>query len=175
MIALQAVDPEILSALQDLGKTAALTALGLISTALTIGAAYLSKRLISWIEAKQEKAKADARTAESTAHLEAFKCVSQKLDTWSTNAIRQVEQTVVRKLKRENNWNAETAKMALDTAVDVMKQQAGNVGMNELQQCTGHAVAGIESMFRTWIEAKNAATGTGSKSPISPIVTMPDA
>lgn len=170
MIALQAIDPEILSAIQDLGKTAALAAIGLISLGLTIGSAYLSKRFVAWIEAKQQKALSDARTAESAAHLEAFKCVSQKLDTWAENAIRQVEQTVVRKLKREKNWNADTAKMALDTAVDVMKQQAGDSGMAELQQCTGQAVKGIEALFRTWIEAKNA--DRGEKNDDSPIVPM---
>lgn len=170
MIALHAVDPEILAQIQELGKTAIITAIGLIGTGLTILSAYLTRRLVAWIQAKEQKALADANTAQSTAHLAAFKCVAQKLDTWSENAIKQVEQGLVRKLKREKKWNAETAKGALDTAVEIMKQQAGTAGMAELQQCTGHAVEGIESLFRTWIEAKNA--DKGEKSDESPIVPM---
>lgn len=147
-------DPEIVSAAQELAKTAVLAVLGFLGTATTIGLAIASKRIIGWFNAKIEKAKAEAKGAESVAHYEAMKCVTQKLDTWSTTAVAEVEQTLVRQLKADKTWDPNTALEARDTAVEIMKRHAGEGGLSELQQCTGLALPGIEGMFRTWVETK---------------------
>lgn len=148
------VDPEIVGAAQNLLKTAVLALLGFLGTAASIGLTVARKRIMAWVTAKANKAQSDAKGSESSAHYEAMRCVVLKLDTWSTHAVAEVEQTLVRQLKADKKWNTETALEARDTAVEIMTRHAGDHGLSELQQCTGLGLQGVLGMFRTWIESK---------------------
>lgn len=164
------VDPQIVEEIQAVIQTFILGVLGLLGTGATLGIVFLRAKLVTYIDGKSKQAEAEGRSAESTAHLEAFNCVVGKLDTWSTAAVQQVEQTVVRHLKKEKKWNVDTARGARDTAVDVMTELAGETGLAELETCTGKTSEAILSMFRTWIEMKVADAGsTDTDAPIVPM------
>lgn len=164
------IDPQIVAEAQSLIQTFILGVLGLLATGVTLGIGFLHAKISTYIQGKSKRAEAEGRSAESAAHLEAFNCVVGKLDTWSTAAVKQVEQTLVRKLKKEKKWDGETARLARDTAVDVMTELAGETGLAELQTCTGKTSKAIVSMFRTWVEMKVA--DAGSKSADAPVVDM---
>lgn len=168
------IDPEILAQGQALLKTVILGLIAVLGTASAVGIAFLRVRIVAYINGKTEKAKAEGKSAEAIAHLEAFKCVVAKLDSWSTAAVAEVEQTLVRQLKKEEGqWNVQTARQARDTAVDVMKRLAGDQGIAELETCTGKTKEAIFTMFRTWVELK--VSGSGGEAANSPVVPMDDA
>lgn len=164
---MQILTPEVLEVLNTALVAVLIALLGALSLAARKLIALGSGKLIAWLDAK-------ARETESKAHLAALTCVTEKLETWSTAAVAEVEQTLVRQLKRDDKWNDTTARLARDTAVDIMRRHAGPLGMAELKQCTGLAQEVIEGMFRTWIEKKVASMGTASNplSPKRPVVPL---
>jgi hypothetical protein len=171
------VGPEILVEAQSLFETVILAALGALGTIFTVGMAFLSRRIVAWFDAKAKKAKADAKSAEAGAHYEALKCMTEKLETLSTTAVAEVEQTLVRQFKSEpQGWNAETALRARDTAVEVMTRHAGEKGLAAMMECSGLARDALLGMFRTWVEMKVGQSSTKDKSPPlgkgAPIVSM---
>ena len=145
-------NPQIQSALQTIILTIIVTLGGLV-TAL-IG--FASKKALRWLEGK--------------AHASTFECAIGKLTTITQNAVDEVEQTLVRQLKADNKWNADTAKEARDTAVGIAKRHLGEDGLKELAGCLGHAEESLEGMFRTYVEKHVRAMGTTNGK--SPVVAM---
>lgn len=160
-----AADPVIADAWQSTMQTVVLAVIGLLGTVLTGLITIGSRKLLAWLDAK-------AKSSGSEAHYAAFKCATEKLSTWSRSAVDEVEQTVVRKLKRQDKWNKETARMARNTAVDVMVRHAGDQGLAELEQCLGVGREVVLGMFRTWVEKQVRADGSSGDK--SPIVSMGD-
>ena len=158
-------DPVVADAWQATMQTVVLAVISLLGTLLTALIGVGSKKLMQWLDAR-------AKASGSEAHYAAFKCATEKLSTWSRSAVDEVEQTIVRKLKREDKWDKNTARGARDTAVDVMTRHAGEQGMAELQECLGVTKDVVLGMFRTWIEKQVRADGSSGNG--SPIVSMGD-
>ena len=143
-------------ALQAAMQTIVLSVLSLLGTVITGAVAWMASYAKQWLEGK--------------AHAATFQCAVNKLETVTKNAVDEVEQTLVRQLKADGKWNAETAREARDTAVDVAKRQLGEKGMEELEGCLGHAREAIEGMLRTYVEKQ--VRGHGNSGSDSPIVAM---
>ena len=160
-----ASDPVVVDAWQSTLQTVVLAVIGLLGNVITGLITVGSGKIMKWLDAK-------SKASGSEAHYAAFKCATEKLSTWSRSAVDEVEQTVVRKLKRENKWDKGTARMARDTAVEVMTRHAGEHGMAELQDCLGVGKDVVLGMFRTWIEKQVRDDGSSGNG--SPIVAMGD-
>lgn len=136
---------ELLDALNSAALVVLLALISAIALTLRKVVNLGSERLVAWIDAR-------AKTEESNAHLAALECVTRKLSTWAQTAVVELEQTLVRSLKREGKWNETTAREVRDAAVEVMKRHAGPAGLAELQKCTGLDMEVLEGMMRTYIE-----------------------
>lgn len=145
-------DPQIQSALQTV-ILAVIVALGGVVTALITLA---SKKILKWLNGK--------------AHAATFQCAIGKLEMLTKNAVDEVEQTLVRQLKADDKWDADTAKEARDTAVRIAKRHFGDKGLKELASCMGHTAGSIDGMLRTYVEKHVRAMGTTNGS--SPVVSM---
>lgn len=159
--------PEGVATLQSVVLALFLAALTAVSLVIRKGIAAGSAAAVKWIEAK-------AAETESSAHYAALKCLTSRLDTLSTNAVAEVEQTLVRKFKKQGKWDSKSARMARDTAVDVMRRQLGEQGMEELKQCSGLAKEAIIGMFRTWVERKVSEQGSTTDAPVVAMGDNPD-
>jgi len=158
-------DPELLAEAQSLFRTIILGVLALLGSLLAVGIPLVSKKISTWLEAKGKGAKASAA-------LKALQCFNEKLRTLATSAVAEVEQTLVRQLKADGTWNAETAMKARDTAVEVMTRHAGENGLAALKECGGMALPALMGVFRTWVEMIVGETGAKGKN--APIVPMND-
>lgn len=97
----------------------------------------------------------------SLSHSAAFKCATQKIFHHAQLAVDEIEQTVVRQLKADGQWDRDTARMARDQAVAVIKHHLGEVGLNELKDCLGLGLDDLEGMFRSYVEAAVKRTSNG--------------
>ena len=138
-------DPQILEALRGLLSTFILGLVSLLAAAMVAGLALGRKKLNAWVSSK-------VASAESDAHYDAFECATGKLETLTKNAVLEVEQTLVRQLKADKKWDAETAVEARDAAVAVALNHLGSQGMGELEKCLGHGPDIINGMLRTYVE-----------------------
>ena len=118
--------------------------------------------LVSW------GAKSIKQWLDSKAHMASFSCATGKLETLVMGATMEMEQTLVRQLKEDDKWDAETAKMVRDTAVGIVKRQLGERGLEELKGCLGLALADIDGIIRTKIEAFVGQSGTGQGPVVAP-------
>jgi len=141
---------------QEMLQQVALGIVSLLGTVVTGLLAWASKSIKQWLEGK--------------AHAATFQCATDKLEVVTRNAVWEVEQTLVRQLKSEDNWNVETAKLARDTAVQTAVRHLGKHGLAELKGCLGQTQEVIEGMIRTYIEKH--VRGMGSSGDSSPIVGM---
>jgi len=140
---------------------AVLSALGLVIRK-TIGMA--SAAFAKWLESKSAE-------AESNAHYAAAKCLNTRLAEMSTNAVSEVEQTLVRRFKKMEKWDAVAARDARDAAIQSMKDQAGKAGMDEMMKCSGLARDALVGLFRTWVERRVNEAGTDRASTLeAPLV-----
>lgn len=169
-------DPEVVSQATELVRTLVLGVLGLLFTLVSAGLVWLRTRISTWVSAKVEKAKADAETAESTAHYEALRCFTETVGELAARAVDEVEQTMVRDLKENKKWSVDTAREARDTAVEIMVRHAGELRMERLQRCSGLGQDALVDLFRTYVESKirrdkssEKPAGLGAKSPVVPL------
>ncbi|PCJ22419.1 MAG: hypothetical protein COA94_09130 [Rickettsiales bacterium] len=107
---------------------------------------------------------------DSQAHMASFACASTKLASLASDAVLEVEQTLVKQLKNDEAWNADTAKTARDTAAAIVKRHLGTRGLAELRGCLGLALADIEGLIRTQIEVSVQRAGTAGRH--SPTVAL---
>ena len=145
-------DPHVQAVTQNI----ALTVLSALATVVTALVGMASKKILQWLDGK--------------AHAATFECAMSKIESVTKSAVDEVEQTVVRKLKSEDQWNAETAKGARDTAVLIAKNHLGQRGLKELEGCLGQAQDSIEGMLRTHVEKNVLRMGTSGNA--SPFVAM---
>lgn len=135
----------------ELAVTGALSLMAMVITGLI---SWGAKSLKQWLDSK--------------AHSASFSCATEKLETLSVGAVMEVEQALVRQLKADQEWNADTAKLARDTAVEIVKRQLGEKGLAELQGCLGLALSDIEGLIRTKVEAIVSSEGDG----MGPVVPL---
>lgn len=164
-------DPFVVSQAQELVKTLVLGLLGLLGTVFGVAILWVRTQATEWFNAKIEKAKSDAKTAESAAHYEAFRCFTERLTQLATKAVDEVEQTMVRELKADKKWNVDTARKARDTAVEIMVRHAGEDGLKELQHCGKIGLDALMGMFRTYVESE--VVRRGSSTPANAIGPKP--
>ncbi len=145
-------DPQTQAALQ----TVVLAVISLFGTVLAGLIGWVGTSLKKWLDGKANAA--------------AFKCAVTKIETVTGRAVAEVEQTLVRQLKADGQWDADTARKARDIAVDIAKRHLGKRGLIELAGCFGHAAESTEGMLRTYVE--NRVDRTGSTTKGSPIVGL---
>jgi hypothetical protein len=110
------------------------------------------------------------RWLESKSHGASFAGAIQKIETLTINAVDEVEQTLVRQLKADKEWNVGTAKQARDTAVSIAMRHLGTRGAAEVQSSLGLDREKLEGMLRTLVEKHVGSSGT--KSEESPKVAL---
>lgn len=133
-----------------------LSVIALAGSVITAILGLASRSLLRWLASKSHDA--------------SFNCAIQKMETLTINAVDEVEQTMVRQLKADKNWNQDTAKQARDTAVSIALRHLGDQGLREIQGCLGLQRDKIEGMLRTYVEKRVGSSGM--KSPEAPVVPL---
>lgn len=142
-------------------------ALGLLLFIVSSAALVLRKTVERGVEAYVKYIEGSAKEKDSQAHLASQKCFAYRLEKLTTRAVMDLEQTFVRKMKREKRWDKKAARIARDTAVEVMEKHAGPAGLAEMMACSGLDIEGLRDVFRTSVEAEVASKGsTDARSPI---------
>jgi len=141
------MDPLFLDALRAEGMTiatqTAIALLALASSALTGALAWLAKRAADYMG--------------SRAHLASLECATTRMTQAANAAVEEIEQTLVKSLKAEDAWTAESARAARDEAMAIAMRHLGTRGLAEIRECLGHGVDDVRAMLRSFIEARVAS------------------
>lgn len=142
------------------------TAVGsLLLTVITGLLAFASRSLRSWLNAKAST----AHSEEMKEAIYAYEAAVSQLQTLATNAVTEVERTLVRQLKDDKDWDSVTAEEARDAAAAIVLRH-GRQACDVLRDAGRMTLPAIEGLVRTLVE--NAVAGMAHKSkspPASPL------
>lgn len=152
LVALSLDDPQVQTILQNI-VFAVISALG---TVLVAAIGLGTRKVLKFLDGK--------------AYAATFECAIKKIGTLTKNAVMEVEQTLVRQIKKDKKWDVDTAREARDTAVSIVERHLGENGMVELGNCLGLVRESLQGMLRTYVERH--VNEMGSTNGESPIVAM---
>ena len=132
----------------------------LLLTVITGLLAIASKSLRTWLSAQANS----AHSKEMKEAIYAYEAAVAQLQALAANAVTEVEQTLVRQLKEDKNWDSVTAQEARDAAAEIVMRH-GKQACDVLRDAGRMTLPAIEGLVRTLVENSVAAMPHKSKSP----------